>query len=171
MKSSSEPDNARLRTINITEDAVVPSTTDNRPFVLVAIGDVKFHALLDTGATRSYASKTVGEHCIYLGLTPVRQSVTQTRQADGSLCAVTQASSTTMTIGQERFGYELLIHPHLTVDIVFGMDVLSSGGFNIQLTGNTVFINRNNVSMQVASSDQPLLTLQTTGRVERIYNN
>ncbi|KAG5862290.1 hypothetical protein JTB14_003096 [Gonioctena quinquepunctata] len=117
---------ARVQTLNIQEKAVIPKSTDNRPFVIITIGESRFYALLDTGATRSFASEAVGNCCIHLGLEPSRQTGTQPRQADGTFCTITQAFSPQMTVGQETLVHELMILPHLTVDIILGMDILSN---------------------------------------------
>ncbi|KAG5862286.1 hypothetical protein JTB14_015425 [Gonioctena quinquepunctata] len=77
--------------------------------------------------------------CIRLGLEPSRQTGTQPRQADGTFCTTTQAFSPQMTVGQERLVHELL-SPHLTVDIILGMDILTNK-FRIDLASNTVFLN------------------------------
>ncbi|KAG5877838.1 hypothetical protein JTB14_036973 [Gonioctena quinquepunctata] len=50
-----------------------------------------------------------------------------------------------MTVGQESLVHELLILPHLTVDIILGMDILSNK-FRIDSASNTVFLNGRDVS-------------------------
>ncbi|KAG5860827.1 hypothetical protein JTB14_000190 [Gonioctena quinquepunctata] len=79
----------------------------------------------------------------------------QPRQADGTFCTITQAFSPQMTIGQESLVHELLILPHLTVDIILGMDILSNK-FRIDLASNTVFLNGRDVSCK---ETQPLMYL------------
>ncbi|KAG5888023.1 hypothetical protein JTB14_027818 [Gonioctena quinquepunctata] len=61
-----------------------------RPFIMVTIGESGFYAFLDTGATRSFASEAVRNCRIRLGLEPIRQSVDEYRQSDGTLCTVSQ---------------------------------------------------------------------------------
>ncbi|KAG5863720.1 hypothetical protein JTB14_022713 [Gonioctena quinquepunctata] len=108
----------------------------------------------DTGATISFASEVVENCCIRLGLEPSRQTGTQPRQADGTFCTTTQAFSPQMTVGQERLVHELL-SPHLTVDIILGMDILTNK-FRIDLASNTVFLNGRDVSCK---ETQPLMYL------------
>ncbi|KAG5864872.1 hypothetical protein JTB14_010053 [Gonioctena quinquepunctata] len=152
-----EPDTVRLQSINIPEDAVIPNNTDNRPFVIVTIGEVQFYALIDTGASRSFASELVARCCCVIGLKPIEQAVTQSRQADGSICAITQAFLQKMRIGQEQFEHEILLLPRLAVDIVLGIDVLRGREFQIQLTNNKISLTQNIVPAPVAQS---VLTLQ-----------
>ncbi|KAG5870901.1 hypothetical protein JTB14_025416 [Gonioctena quinquepunctata] len=59
-----------------------------------------------------------------------------------------------MTVGQKRFAHELLILSHLTVDIVLGMDILSTVRFQIHLL--TVLLNEEDVSVK---ADQPSMSL------------
>ncbi|KAG5866545.1 hypothetical protein JTB14_028467 [Gonioctena quinquepunctata] len=158
-----EPDPVRLQSINIPEDAVIPNNTDNRPFVIVTIGEVQFYALIDTSASRSFASELVARCCCVIGLKPIKQAVTQSRQADGSICAITQAFLPKMTIGQEQFEHEILIFPRLAVDVVLGMDVLRARGFQIQLTNNKISLTQDIVPTPVAQS---VLTLQHSGTEE-----
>ncbi|KAG5866096.1 hypothetical protein JTB14_003698 [Gonioctena quinquepunctata] len=101
------------------------------------------------------ASEAVGNCCIHLGLEPSRQTGTQPRQADGTFCTITQACSPQMTVGQESLVHELLILPHLTVDIILGMDILSNK-FQIDLASNTVFLNGRDVS---SKETQPVMYL------------
>ncbi|KAG5864692.1 hypothetical protein JTB14_021369 [Gonioctena quinquepunctata] len=79
----------------------------------------------------------------------------QPRQADGTFCTITQAFSPQMTVGQESLVHELLILPHLTVDIILGMDILSNK-FRIDSASNTVFLNGRDVSCK---ESQPLMYL------------
>ncbi|KAG5867814.1 hypothetical protein JTB14_012422 [Gonioctena quinquepunctata] len=165
LRNRPEASTARVETLNIQEKAVIPKCTDNRPFVIITIGESRFYALLDTGATRSFASEAVGNCCIHLGLEPSRQTGTQPRQADGTFCTITQAFSPQMTVGQETLVHELLILPHLTVDIILGMDILSNK-FQIDLASNTVFLNGRDVSCK---ETQPLMYLHVPeGIVEPI---
>ncbi|KAG5874380.1 hypothetical protein JTB14_036724 [Gonioctena quinquepunctata] len=155
LRNRPESGTARVQTLNIQEKAVIPKSTDNRPFVIITIGESRFYALLDTGATRSFASEAVGNCCIHLGLEPSRQTGMQPRQADGTFCTITQAFSPQMTIGQESLVHELLILPHLTVDIILGIDILSNK-FRIDLASKTVFLNGRDVSCK---ETQPLMYL------------
>ncbi|KAG5863904.1 hypothetical protein JTB14_029085 [Gonioctena quinquepunctata] len=155
LRNRPEASTARVQTLNIQEKAVIPKSTDNRPFVIITIGESRFYALLDTGATRSFASEAVGNCCIHLGLEPSRQTGTQPRQADGTFCTITQAFSPQMTVGQETLVHELMILPHLTVDIILGMDILSNK-FQIDLASNTVFLNGRDVS---SKETQPVMYL------------
>ncbi|KAG5861103.1 hypothetical protein JTB14_003815 [Gonioctena quinquepunctata] len=165
LRNRPESGTARVQTLNIQEKAMIPKSTDNRPFVIITIGESRFYALLDTGATRSFASEAVGNCCIHLGLEPSGQTGTQPRQADGTFCTITQAFSPRMTIGQESLVHELLILPHLTVDIILGMDILSNK-FRIDLASNTVFLNGRDVSCK---ETQPLMYLHVPeGIVEPI---
>ncbi|KAG5861495.1 hypothetical protein JTB14_010597 [Gonioctena quinquepunctata] len=160
-----ESGTTRVQTLNIQEKAVIPKSTDNRPFVIITIGESRFYALLDTGATRSFASEAVGNCCINLGLEPSRQTGTQPRQADGTFCTITQAFSPQMTVGHESLVHELLILPHLTVDIILGMDILSNK-FQIDLASNKVFLNGRDVSFK---ETQPLMYLHVSeGKVKPI---
>ncbi|KAG5865161.1 hypothetical protein JTB14_003848 [Gonioctena quinquepunctata] len=165
LRNRSESGTTRVQTLNIQEKAVIPKSTDNRPFVIITIGESRFYALLDTGATRSFASEAVGNCCIHLGLEPSRQTGTQPRQADGTFCTITQAFSPQMTVGQESLVHELLILPHLTVDIILGMDILSNK-FQIDLASNKVFLNGKDVSFK---ETQPLMYLHVPeGKVKPI---
>ncbi|KAG5861940.1 hypothetical protein JTB14_026220 [Gonioctena quinquepunctata] len=60
-----------------------------------------------------------------------------------------------MTVGQESLVHELLILPHLTVDIILGMDILINK-FRIDVASNTVFLNGRDVSCK---ESQPLMNL------------
>ncbi|KAG5863907.1 hypothetical protein JTB14_029088 [Gonioctena quinquepunctata] len=60
-----------------------------------------------------------------------------------------------MTVGQETLVHELMILPHLTVDIILGMDILSNK-FQIDLASNTVFLNGRDVS---SKETQPVMYL------------
>ncbi|KAG5866086.1 hypothetical protein JTB14_010176 [Gonioctena quinquepunctata] len=153
LRNRPESGTTRVQTLNIQEKAVIPKSTDNRPFVVITIGESRFYALLDTGATRSSASEAVGNCCINLGWEPSRQTGTQPRQADGTFCTITQAFSPQMTVGQESLVHELLILPHLTVDIILGMDILSNK-FQIDSASNKVFLNGRDVSFK---ETQPLM--------------
>ncbi|KAG5876896.1 hypothetical protein JTB14_003220 [Gonioctena quinquepunctata] len=168
LKNRPEAGTARVQT-HIQEKAVIPKSTDNRPFVIITIGESRFYALLDTGATRSFDSEAVGNCCIYLfGLEPSSQTRIQPRQADGMFCTITQAFSPQMTVGQKSLVHELLILLHLTVDIILGMDILSNK-FRIDLASNTVFLNGRDVSCK---ESQPLMYLHVSeGIVEPIPSN
>ncbi|KAG5900168.1 hypothetical protein JTB14_035313 [Gonioctena quinquepunctata] len=170
-RSRPEPDPVRLQSINIPEDAIIPNNTDNRPFVIVTIGEVQFYALIDTGASRSFASELVARCCCVIGLKPIEQAVTQSRQADGSICAITQAFLPKMTVGQEHFEHEILILPHLAVDVVLGMDVLRARGFQIQLTNNKISLTQNTVPTPVAPSVVTLQHLSTEEESRRSSNS
>ncbi|KAG5869603.1 hypothetical protein JTB14_001683 [Gonioctena quinquepunctata] len=118
-----ESGTTRVQTLNIQEKAVIPKSTDNRPFVIITIEESRFYALLDTGATRSFASEAVGNCCINLGLEPSRQTGTQPRQADGTFCTITRTFSPQMTVGHESLVHELLI-PAPDRGYYLGMDIL-----------------------------------------------
>ncbi|KAG5861726.1 hypothetical protein JTB14_034800 [Gonioctena quinquepunctata] len=165
LRSRQESGTARVQTLNIQEEAVIPKSTDYRPFVIITIGESRFYALLVTGATRSFASEAVGNCCIRLGLEPSRQTRTQTRQADGTFCTITQAFSPQMTVGQESLVHELLILPHLTVDIILWMDILSNK-FRIDLA-STVFLNGRDVSCR---ETQPLMYLHVPEETVEPYH-
>ncbi|KAG5860664.1 hypothetical protein JTB14_023044 [Gonioctena quinquepunctata] len=165
LRSRPEAGTARVQALNIRAKAVIPKSTDNRLFVIITIEKSCFYALLDTGATRSFASEAVKNCCIHLGLELSRQTGTQSRQADGTFCTITQAFSAQMTVGQESLVHELLILPHLTVDIILWMDILSNK-FQIDLASNTLFSDGKDVSFK---ETQPLMYLHVPeGIVEPI---
>ncbi|KAG5864784.1 hypothetical protein JTB14_006608 [Gonioctena quinquepunctata] len=119
----------------------------------------------------SSRSELVARCCCVIGLKPIEQAVTQSRQADGSICAITQAFLPKMTIGQEHFEHEILILPHLAVDVVLGMDVLRARGFQIQLTNNKISLTQNTVPTPVAQSVVTLQHLSTEEESRRSSNS
>ncbi|KAG5883984.1 hypothetical protein JTB14_007513 [Gonioctena quinquepunctata] len=58
-----------------------------------------------------------------------------------------------MTVGQESSAHEMLILPHLTMDIILGVDILSKK-FQIISSSNTLFLNGRDVLFK---ESQPLL--------------
>ncbi|KAG5882235.1 hypothetical protein JTB14_037336 [Gonioctena quinquepunctata] len=81
-RSLPEPDAIRLQSVNIPEDAVIPSYTDNQPLVIVTIGQAQFHELIDTGAFRSCASEIVVRSRGSIGLKSITKAETQSSQHD-----------------------------------------------------------------------------------------
>ncbi|KAG5900175.1 hypothetical protein JTB14_035320 [Gonioctena quinquepunctata] len=76
-----------------------------------------------------------------------------------------------MTVGQEHFEHEILILPHLAVDVVLGMDVLRARGFQIQLTNNKISLTQNTVPTPVAPSVVTLQHLSTEEESRRSSNS
>ncbi|KAG5896601.1 hypothetical protein JTB14_024410 [Gonioctena quinquepunctata] len=120
LRNRPESGTARVQTLNIQEKAVIPKSTDNRPFVIITIGESRFYALLDTSATRSFASEAVGNCCIHLGLKPSRQTGMQLHPADGTFCNHHSSVFAPDDCRTGKFSTSLLILPHLTVDIILG---------------------------------------------------
>lgn len=97
---------------------------DSRLFVEINISGLKSNALLDTGSIESYISEQLSQSLTSKGVMVdhIEQSV---RLADGSVVYISQALKVNIECGNKNVIETLKVLPGLTVNVLFGLDVLT----------------------------------------------
>jgi hypothetical protein len=107
----------------------LPEESDHRPHVTVQIRGESYTALVDTGATVSFIGDYLRDKC-YRHLRPVTPTVQSARMANGQVEAITEAYWISPTMGTTAIQGKFHL-PHLSSDIVLGIDILRRYPFTI----------------------------------------
>jgi hypothetical protein len=110
----------------------LPEESDHRPHVTVQIRGESYTALVDTGATVSFIGDYLRDKC-YRHLRPVTPNIQSARMANGQVEAITEAYWISPTIGTTAIQGKFHHLPHLSSDIVLGIDILWRYPFTIDL--------------------------------------
>ncbi|XP_044755123.1 uncharacterized protein LOC123314075 [Coccinella septempunctata] len=160
----------RIRQFQSTPSPVIPKKTfsDNRPIIIVLIGDKEFQALLDTGSTRSFISSEVAAHCKAAGINPNYVRDVTTTVANGSSIPIKEMYTAQVQVGSENIEATWLLVSDLPISVVLGMDVLRAHDFSINLQTAECFLNGKSLKdkpmMQEKQNPLPL-PLPTEGTI------
>lgn len=115
------------------------SEEDPRLILNITIKGEIFKALLDTGATRSYASEVSAKRVQKLGLAPTVENNMYATLADGKRVVIPSSFKVLCTISQRVKEIQLLILPGLTVDIIIGLETMKEWGVIIDVSNKQIY--------------------------------
>jgi hypothetical protein len=138
----------------------LPEESDHRPHVTVQIRGESYTALVDTGATVSFIGDYLRDKC-YRHLRPVTPTVQSARMANGQVEAITEAYWISPTMGTTAIQGKFHHLPHLSSDIVLGIDILRRYPFTIDLEGGSASL-RAPAAVDGVKSTPPHPTLQVS---------
>jgi hypothetical protein len=138
----------------------LPEESDHRPHVTVQIRGESYTALVDTGATVSFIGDYLRDKC-YRHLRPVTPTVQSARMANGQVEAITEAYWISLTMGTTAIQGKFHHLPHLSSDIVLGIDILRRYPFTIDLEGGSASL-RAPAAVDGVKSTPPHPTLQVS---------
>jgi hypothetical protein len=117
-------------------DRPLSEESDHRPHVTVQIRGESYTALVDTGATVSFIEDYLRDKC-YQHLRTATPTIQSARMANGQVEAITEAYWISPKIGTTAIQGKFHHLPHLSSDIVLGIDVLRRYPFTINLEGGS----------------------------------
>jgi hypothetical protein len=115
---------------------------------------------VDTGATVSFIGDYLRDKC-YRHLRPVTPTVQSARMANGQVEAITEAYWISPTMGTTAIQGKFHHLPHLSSDIVLGIDILRRYPFTIDLEGGSASL-RAPAAVDGVKSTPPHPTLQVS---------
>lgn len=135
---------------------------DNIILVRVLVAGKYFNALIDTGATRSFCSRKVAEQCENEGIKGKTVQHGTVIIANGQTAKTPKLYEVSMKIADfDLLDLKFLLVSNLPVEIILGMDVLTSYDFSINLKTAECFLEGQLISV-------PKPTEENTGTVYTI---